>query len=46
LVVTLWASEEAAAAFAVASVGDPVRVEFEGSLEPDSLTTSRYSTLD
>jgi heme-degrading monooxygenase HmoA len=46
LVVTLWASEGAAAAFAVASAGDPVRVEFEGSLEPGSLMTSRYSTLD
>jgi heme-degrading monooxygenase HmoA len=46
LVVTLWASEEAAAAFAEASAGDPVRTAFEGSLAPGSLTTNRYTTLD
>jgi heme-degrading monooxygenase HmoA len=45
LVVTLWASEEAAAAFAEASAGDPVRAAFEGSLAPGSLTTKRYATL-
>ena len=46
LVVTLWASEEAALAFAEASAGDPVRTAFEGSLAPRSLTTNRYTTLD
>jgi heme-degrading monooxygenase HmoA len=46
LVVTLWASEEAAAAFAAASAGDARRTEFEGSLAPGSLWTARYSTLD
>ena len=46
LVVTLWASEEAAAAFAAASTGDPVRAAFEDSQEPGSLTANRYTTLD
>jgi heme-degrading monooxygenase HmoA len=46
LVVTLWASEEAAAAFAVASADHPVRAAFEGTVEPGSLTTNRYATLD
>jgi hypothetical protein len=46
VVVTLWASGSAAAAFDAASTGEPVRTEFEGSLEPGTLTTCCYETLD
>jgi heme-degrading monooxygenase HmoA len=46
LVVTLWASEETAAAFAALSANDPLRAAFESSMEAESLSTARYSTLD
>jgi heme-degrading monooxygenase HmoA len=46
VVVTLWASGEAAAAFDEASTGDPVRTAFERSVESGTLTTCRYETLD
>lgn len=46
LVVTLWASEEAAAAFADRVAHEPVWADFTGALEPGSLATSRYETLD
>ena len=46
LVVTLWGSESAAAAFAERAAREPVWAEFTAALEPGSLTTSRYETLD
>jgi hypothetical protein len=45
-VVTLWASEENAAAFDDAVVHDPVQMEFDGHLEVGSVHTHRYDTLD
>ena len=46
VVVTLWASEENAAAFDDAVVHDPVQMEFDGHLEVGSVHTHRYDTLD
>ena len=46
VVVTLWASDEAAEAGAQASDGHPAWTEFTGHLEPGSLTTHRFETLD
>jgi heme-degrading monooxygenase HmoA len=46
VVVTLWASDEAAGAGAQASEGHPAWSEFTGHLEPGSLTTTRFETLD
>ena len=46
VVVTLWASGAAAAVFDEVSKDDPVRAEFERSLERGSLVTCRYETLD
>ena len=46
MVVTLWASEEEAAAFADAVEGDPVWVTFTGHIEPGSSVTRRVDTLD
>jgi heme-degrading monooxygenase HmoA len=46
VVVTLWASDEAAAAATQASGGHPAWTEFTGLLEPGSLTTNRFETLD
>jgi heme-degrading monooxygenase HmoA len=46
LVVTLWASEEAAAAFETVANADPVQTEFDGHLEVGSVITRRFDTLD
>jgi heme-degrading monooxygenase HmoA len=46
LVVTLWATEEAAAAFDGVANGDPVQMEFDGHLEVGSVSTHRFDTLD
>jgi heme-degrading monooxygenase HmoA len=46
LVVTLWASEAAAAAFEDVANGEPVQIEYDGHLEVGSVTTARYDTLD
>ena len=46
MVVTLWSSEEAAAAFADAVEEEPVWLAFMDSIEPGSLVTRRVDTLD
>jgi hypothetical protein len=46
LVVTLWGSEDAAAAFGTLAGGHPVQAEFLSHLEPGSLEVHRYETLD
>ncbi len=46
MVVTLWSSETAAAAFADAVEGDPVWVAFTDHIEPGSQVTRRVDTLD
>jgi heme-degrading monooxygenase HmoA len=46
LVVTLWGSEEQAAAFEAASFDHPIQVEFDGHLETGSVETHRYDTLE
>ena len=46
LVVTLWWSEENAAAFARDTEGDPLQTEFARALEAGTLHQTRYSTLD
>ncbi|HWE68639.1 MAG TPA: hypothetical protein VG298_18500 [Acidimicrobiales bacterium] len=46
VVVTLWASEEAAVAFESVANGEPVQMEFDGQLEVGSVATYRYNTLD
>jgi heme-degrading monooxygenase HmoA len=46
LVVTLWASEDDAAAFQRATEGDPLQVEFEQAAEAGTLHLTRYATLD
>jgi heme-degrading monooxygenase HmoA len=46
VVVTLWASDEAAEAGTQASEGHPAWIEFTGHLEPGSLAMHRFETLD
>jgi heme-degrading monooxygenase HmoA len=46
LVVTLWATEDAAAAFRRAVEGHPLEVEFEHAVEAGSFHLARYATLD
>ncbi len=46
LVVTLWASEEDAAAYERAVADDALHLGFEGAAEAGSLHQSRYLTLD
>ena len=46
LVVTLWSSDDAAAAFQRAVEGHPLQVEFEEALEAGSFHLARYTTLD
>ena len=46
LVVTLWASEDAAAAFQRAIEGTPLEAEFDAAVEAGSLHLTRYTTLD
>jgi heme-degrading monooxygenase HmoA len=45
-VVTLWASDDAAAAFQRAAAGHPLQAEFERDVEAGSLHLTRYTTLD
>jgi heme-degrading monooxygenase HmoA len=46
IVVTLWATEEAAAAFEEVAEGDPVWAEFIEAAAPESLSSRRFDTLD
>jgi hypothetical protein len=46
VVVVLWASRDAASAFADVARGHPVQAEFERHLHPASVVTHRYDTLD
>ncbi len=46
LVVTLWASEEAAGAFQRATESHPLQVELAQVLESGTLHLTRYDTLD
>jgi heme-degrading monooxygenase HmoA len=46
VVVTLWATEEAAAAFEEVAEGDPVWAEFIDSVAPESFSSDRFDTLD
>jgi heme-degrading monooxygenase HmoA len=46
LVVTLWWSEDDAAAFARATESDPLQAEFATAVEAGSLHSTRYLTLD
>jgi heme-degrading monooxygenase HmoA len=45
-VVTLWASDEDAAAFQRAVAGHPLQAEFERDVEAGTLHLTRYTTLD
>ena len=45
-VVTLWWSEDDAAAFARDSARDPLRAEFDAALEVGTVHSTRYTTLD
>ena len=46
LVVELWAHRAAASAFDEAARGHPAQAEFERHLDPASVVTHRYDTLD
>lgn len=46
LVVTLWASDDAAAAFQRAAEPHPLQAEFEQAVEAGTLHLTRYATLD
>jgi heme-degrading monooxygenase HmoA len=46
VVVTLWATEDAAVAFEEVAEGDPVWAEFIGAAAPESLSSHRFDTLD
>ncbi len=46
LVVTLWFTDDAAAAFQRAVDGHPVQAAFEQALEAGTFHLARYSTLD
>jgi hypothetical protein len=46
LVVTLWACDEDAVAFARGVAGHPLREAFAGTVEAGSLHVTRYETLD
>jgi heme-degrading monooxygenase HmoA len=46
VVVTLWASDDDAAAYQRAVDGDPLQAEFEHCLEAGTLHLTRYETLD
>ena len=46
LVVTLWSTEDAAAAFQRAVEGHPLQVLFEHALEAGTFHLARYATLD
>jgi hypothetical protein len=46
LVVTLWGSEELARDFDSVARGHPVQEAFDSFIEPGTLATRRYETLD
>ena len=46
LVVTLWASDDAAAAFQRAAEAHPLQADFEQAVEAGTLHLTRYATLD
>jgi heme-degrading monooxygenase HmoA len=46
LVVTLWSTEDAAAAYQRAVEGDPLQAEFDRMLEAGTVHLARYATLD
>ena len=46
LVVTLWSTEEAAAAYERAAEGHPLQVEFVHAVEAGTFHLTRYVTLD
>ena len=46
LVVTLWASDDDAAAFQRDAEGDELQAEFEHAVEAGTLHLTRYTTLD
>ena len=46
LVLTLWSTEDAAAAFERAAEGHPVQAEFEQMVEAGTFHLTRYVTLD
>jgi heme-degrading monooxygenase HmoA len=46
LVVTLWATDDAAAAFQRVAEGHPLQLEFEHAAEAGTLHLARYATLD
>ncbi len=46
LVVTLWATDDAASAFHRAVEGHPLQAEFMGAVGPDTFRLARYTTLD
>jgi heme-degrading monooxygenase HmoA len=45
-VVTLWASDDQAAAYQRAVAGEPLQAEFERAVEAGSFHLTRYTTLD
>jgi heme-degrading monooxygenase HmoA len=45
-VITLWATEADAAAFAAETAGHKVRRAFEAALDTQSVRTARFDTLD
>jgi heme-degrading monooxygenase HmoA len=45
-VVTLWASEETAAAYQRVVEGHPLQVQFERDVEAGTFHLTRYTTLD
>jgi heme-degrading monooxygenase HmoA len=46
LVLTLWASDDAAAAYQRVAEGDPLQVELVRATEAGTLHLTRYETLD
>jgi heme-degrading monooxygenase HmoA len=46
VVVTLWATEDAAVAFEEVVEGNPVWAEFIEAIAPDSFSSHRFDTLD
>jgi heme-degrading monooxygenase HmoA len=45
-VVTLWASDDDAAAYQRAVEGDPLQAEFDRAVEAGTFHLTRYTTLD
>jgi heme-degrading monooxygenase HmoA len=46
LVVTLWSTEDAAAAYQRAVEADPLQAEFRQAMEAGTFHLARYATLD